>query len=145
MNVRATMSTMAGRISFSMALSSGEVQGRNDEVNGLDADEWNNDAPDAVDKKIAPQQRGGPNRTIAHAFQSERNEGDDDERVEDDSGEDCTLWCCQVHDVERLQLRIESEKHRGDDRKVLCHVVGDREGGQRTAGHQQLLGDFDHL
>ena len=42
-------------------------------------------------------------------------------------------------------MRIEGEEDRRDDGKILCDVVGDREGGERTARHQQLLSDFDHL
>jgi hypothetical protein len=30
-----------------------------------------------------------------------------------------------------------------DDRKVFRHVIGDREGGQSTSGHQELLTDLD--
>ena len=51
----------------------------------------------------------------------------------------------QVHDVERLQLRIEGDEHRRDDGEILRHVVGDRERGQRAARHQQLLADLDDL
>src|SRR5262249_4184028 len=36
-------------------------------------------------------------------------------------------------------------KHRGDDGKILCHVVGNRERGQGTPRHQKLLADLDHL
>ena len=43
-------------------LSSGEVQGRDDEVDGLDADERDDDAAEAVDQQVAPQQRAGADR-----------------------------------------------------------------------------------
>ena len=43
------------------------------------------------------------------------------------------------------ELRIEGDEHRRDDGEVFRHVVGDREGGQRAARHQQLLADLDDL
>ena len=52
---------------------------------------------------------------------------------------------CQLHDVQRLQRRIERDEHRRDDGEVLGHVVGDGEGGQRAAGDQHLLADLDDL
>ena len=36
-------------------------------------------------------------------------------------------------------------EHRGDDGEVFGDVVGDRERGQRAAGHQQLFADLDDL
>ena len=36
-------------------------------------------------------------------------------------------------------------EHRRNDGEVLRDVVGDGERGQRAAGHQKLLADFDHL
>ena len=87
----------------------------------------------------------GADRPIAHAFQRQRNERDDDQRVEDDRREDGALRRRQPHDVERLQLRVEGDEHRRDDGEVLRHVVGDRERGQRAARHQELLADLDDL
>jgi hypothetical protein len=51
----------------------------------------------------------------------------------------------QLHDVERLQLRIERREHRRDDGEIFRDVVGDRERRQRAARHQQLLADLDDL
>ena len=51
----------------------------------------------------------------------------------------------QLHHVERAELRIGRREGRRDDREVLGHVVGDAEGGQRAARHQQLLADLDDL
>ncbi|MNX89401.1 hypothetical protein D3C86_1214150 [compost metagenome] len=64
--------------------SSGETERRNSEVNGLDADEGNDDAAEAIDDQIARQQRAGANRTIFNALQRQGDQRDDDERVEDD-------------------------------------------------------------
>ena len=38
-----------------------------------------------------------------------------------------------------------ADEHRGDDREIFGDVVGDAEGGQRAAGHQELLADLDDL
>src|SRR5262249_39760771 len=103
MMVSATTNTIAGRISFNMASSSREVQGADHEIDRLDADERNDDAADAVKQQVAPQQRAGADRTITHAFERQRNQRDDDQRVEDDGGENRALRRRQVHDVERLQ------------------------------------------
>src|SRR5947209_14097891 len=62
----------------------GQVQGNNDEVDRLDADEGNGDTAKPIDQQVASQQRAGTNRTIGNAFQRERNQPDDDQRVEDD-------------------------------------------------------------
>ena len=58
---------------------------------------------------------------------------------------DGALRRLQAHDVEHAELRIERHEHRRDDREVFRDVVGDREGGQRAAGDQQLLADRDDL
>jgi hypothetical protein len=43
------------------------VQGGDQQVDRLDADERNDDAADAVEQQIAPQQRPGTDRAVAHA------------------------------------------------------------------------------
>src|SRR6478752_7956024 len=126
MAARATTKTIAGRISFNMtyppqAGASGQVQGSDNEVDRLDADERNDDAADAVDQQVASQQRTRADRPITDALERQRDERDDDQRVEDDGGEDRALRRRQVHDVERLQLWIERNEHRRDDGEVLRH------------------------
>ena len=101
--------------------------------------------PSAVDQQVAPQQRRRAHRPVAHAGQRQRDQRDDDQRIEDDGRQDGALRGGQMHDVERLQLRVEGQEHRRDDGEILGHVVGDAEGGQRAAGHQQLLADLDDL
>ena len=51
----------------------------------------------------------------------------------------------QVQDVELGQAGDHAREHGRDDGEVLRHVVGDREGGQRAAGDQQLLADLHDL
>src|SRR6266478_9264572 len=116
MRVSATMNTIAGRSSFSMtSVSSGEVEGADNQVDGLDADERNDDSADAVDEQIASHERGGTDRTIAHPFERQRNKRDNDQRVEDDGGENRALRRRQAHDVEHSQLRVEGHEHCRDD------------------------------
>ncbi|GCC46831.1 hypothetical protein chiPu_0030700, partial [Chiloscyllium punctatum] len=122
-----------------------QAQGGDDEVDRLDADERNDDATQAIDHQVAAEQRAGADRAILDALQRQRDQRDDDQRVEDDRRQDRALRAGQVHDVEHLELRVEREEHRRNDGKILRDVVGDRERGQRTAGHQELLADLDHL
>ncbi len=51
----------------------------------------------------------------------------------------------QVHDVERVEHGKDAGEHGRDDGEVLGDVVGDGEGGEGAAGHQQLLADGDDL
>src|SRR5262249_32109312 len=125
--------------------SSGKVQGRDREVDGLDADERNDDAAYAVDQQVTAQQRPGADRAVGDALQRQRDQRDDDQRVEDDGRQDGALRARQAHDVERLQLRIERHEHGRDDGEIFRHVVGDGEGGERAARHQELLADLDDL
>src|SRR5208282_2572739 len=64
-----------------------EANGAQDHIDCLDADEWNDGAAHTVDDEIAAQQFERTLRPILDAAQSERDECDDDERVEDDRGE----------------------------------------------------------
>src|SRR4051812_7896571 len=134
MMVSATTKTIAGRISFDISFllrpsTSSQVQGGDQKVDRLDADERNDDATQPIDQEIAPKQRTGTDRAITHAFERQRDERNDDERVEDDGGEDGALRRRQVHDVERLQLRVERDEHRRDDGEIFRYVVRDRERG----------------
>ncbi len=47
--------------------------------------------PTPIEDQVAPQDRGGPGRAVAHAAEGERDQRDDDERVEDHAGEDRRL------------------------------------------------------
>ena len=67
------------------------MQGRDDEVDGLDADEGDDDAAEAVDQQVAAQQRPGADRAVGDALQCQRDQRDDDQRVEDDRRQDGAL------------------------------------------------------
>src|SRR5271167_3254978 len=98
MTVSAITRTMAGRISRNMAnlpertnlqnenVCSDEMQGIDHEVDGLDPGERNDDAAEPVDQQVPLQQRPGADRAIGDPFERERNQRDDDQRVEDDRG-----------------------------------------------------------
>ena len=95
--------------------------------------------------QVALQQRFGGHGFVAHAAQCQRDERDDDERVEDDGRKDGRLRRLEVHDVERTEDGEGRGEHRGDDGEVLGDVVGDGEGGERAACHEKLLADLDDL
>ena len=50
-----------------------------------------------------------------------------------------------MHDIQNTQLRDGRHKHGGNNRKILCDIVCNGEGGKRAAGDEQLLADFHHL
>ena len=69
-----------------------EADGIDDDVDGLDADERHDHAADAVDQQVAAQQRA--RRLTAGSdtpLQRQRDERDDDQRVEDDRRQDGAL------------------------------------------------------
>src|SRR5580700_9867037 len=103
--------TTAGRSSRNMMSSSREMQGRNNEVDGLDAEKRNQDAADAVDQQIATQQWARPDGPVRDALQRQRNQSNDDQGVEDDRRQDGALRRLQMHDVQCLQLRVKGKKN----------------------------------
>jgi len=60
-------------------------QDEND-IDELDADEGDNEPADAVDDEIAAEDYSRRRRTVFHSSQRERNQSDDNERVEDHAG-----------------------------------------------------------
>src|SRR4051794_30696479 len=61
---------------------SGQVQSDNHEVDRLDTDEGNDDAAEPVDQKVAAEQCAGADRAVGDALQRQRDQPDDDKRVE---------------------------------------------------------------
>ena len=59
--------------------------------------------PSAVDEQVVAEQQRGADGAVLDAAQRERNEGDDDERVEDDRAQDRALRRREVHHVERVR------------------------------------------
>ena len=65
-----------------------EMERGDDEIDELDADERNDDAAEAIDEQVALQNGERAHRFVGHAAQRQRNQRDDDERVENDGAED---------------------------------------------------------
>src|SRR6202167_4379777 len=103
--VRTAVATRAVMNGFTEKTSREMERGDHD-VDSLDADEWNNHAAEAVNEKIAGQNCGRTDRTVRHAAQRQRNQRDDDQRVENNRRQDRALRRRQMHHVEPLQLRI---------------------------------------
>src|SRR6202011_32823 len=116
---KTSVSRIALTISFGMyfsIFSGGSQADRVDEqVDGLDSDEWGDDAADSVDEKVVAKQGGRTDRAVAHAAQGERDEDDDDDGVEDHGRQHGAVGAVQLHDVERVQLGQRYEEDRGDD------------------------------
>src|SRR6202050_2107773 len=121
------------------------VQRDEDQVDELDEDERDDDAAHAVDPHVPPQDGGRARGTELDAPQCQRDQRHDDERVEDDGREHGTLWAMQLHDVQRVELRVGGDEQGRATGEVLSHVVGDGEGGQRAPGDEQLLADLHHV
>src|ERR1700722_6530541 len=86
--VNSANNTNKGRSSRFMATSLDQPQCRERHVDRLDADERNDDASHAVDQQISAQERGGAERPVFHSLQSERDQQDDDQRVENHRRQD---------------------------------------------------------
>src|SRR5579872_7476017 len=114
----------------------------NQHVNQLDPEERNDDSAKAIQQQVVAQERGRAQRAVLHAPQRQRDQGHDDQRIENDRREYRRLGRPQMHDVQRIQHREGSRKHGRDDGEVLGHIVGNRKRGQRAARHQQLFADF---
>src|ERR1700733_6963435 len=97
--LKRTMRTSAGRRCWSMVEPEtlSEVKGGDDDIDRLDADEGQDQAAQAVDEKIAPEQRCGADRPISDALQRQGDQGDDDESVENDRGQDRRLRRREPH------------------------------------------------
>src|SRR6185437_6032766 len=103
MIVMTTIIMMAGRISFSIVLSSREADGGDNHVDRLDADERHDDAAETVDKKIASQDARRADRAVTDTFERQRDQSDNNERVEDDRRQNGGLRPREPHDVECLE------------------------------------------
>src|SRR6266498_4170345 len=87
MVVAIVMSTAVMRFffiqSFQARALSGKPSLRDQDVDDLDSDEGHDDATDAVDQKVIPQENGGGERPVLYAAQRQRNQDNDDQGVED--------------------------------------------------------------
>src|SRR3974390_627582 len=98
--VKTMVIRIAGFSSFNIWLSPlRKMQDSEQLVDEPDSGEGNQDAPQPVDQQIAPQQGSRRQRAILHSPQRQRDQGDDDQSVENDRGEDRALRGVQSHDV----------------------------------------------
>src|SRR2546430_5536163 len=56
----------------------GQMQHLQDQVDGFDADEWDDDTSDAVDQEVAAQERTCPDRAVFDPSQGQWDQRDDD-------------------------------------------------------------------
>jgi len=59
-----------------------QMQERYDDINQLDADERSNHSTHSINQQILPQQRGSPHRAVPDSSKGQRDESDNDQRVE---------------------------------------------------------------
>src|SRR5450432_843568 len=95
MPVRTVNTSIMARAGSSWRRMSGHSQCSDEQIDELDEDERGDDASDPVDHQVSPQHRRGLLSAELHTSQRERDQGDDDQRVEDDGGEDRRTWCVQ--------------------------------------------------
>src|ERR1017187_9142386 len=88
-----------------------QMQGNQEHIDGLDANEGHDDAADAVDQQVVAQQNIGRLGHVLDALEGQRNQGHNDDRVEDDRREDGRLGRVQVHNVEHSQHREDAGEH----------------------------------
>src|SRR5450432_4657330 len=107
MTMRTIVNAMAGQscLRSMIARPLDEVQGNEEEIDDLDAHERHDETAESVDQQVPAENHGRRRGAILDAAQRERNERDDDERVENHAREDRGLRRVQAHDVERLQRR----------------------------------------
>src|SRR5256886_13960122 len=88
--VRTTSETSAARRWLMSGLLY-QAQRDQDHVHELDPRERDDNSPHAVDPDMTAQDGRGAERAVAHALQRQRDQRDDDQRVEDDGGENGAL------------------------------------------------------
>src|SRR5260370_5308199 len=113
--------------------SSNNPKIRQQYVDKLDSDKRGNDSTHAIDQQVAAQQGRRTQWTIPHTAESERNQGDDDQSVENHRRENCRLRRAEMHYIQDAEQRKGSGQPRGDDGERIGHNLRDRESRQSTA------------
>src|ERR1700737_1492987 len=117
----------------------GHPDARDDHVNQLDANERNDDSAQAVDQQVVTQQRGGAHGAVLYACQSQRNQGDDDQGIENYGRQYRRARSLEVHDVERVEHRESPRKHRWNDSEILAHTFPNGKCGNAPPRLSKLL------
>src|ERR1700677_4847099 len=133
-------------------VSGSQVGGDQDDINQFDKHERHQNAAQPVNEHVVAQDDFRAERPVLDAFEGQRDQRHDDEGVEDDGAEDGALGRVQVHDVELVQRPpaargggVEEAEHGGKNGEIFRHIVGDAEGRQRAARHEELFADFHHF
>src|SRR5215472_7460952 len=99
MTVMTRIITIAGRICLMSVASSGQTDGGDEDVDQLDTDERYDDPADTIEQQVATQDRRRTNRPVGDTAQRQRDQRDNDQRVEDDCRQNSALWRLQPHHV----------------------------------------------
>src|SRR6266567_4794355 len=91
-------------------------------VDQLDTDERNNYSAHAVDPKIVTQQYRRAHRAVFNPSQCQRDQGNDDQSIEDHGGEYRRFRCLQVHNVQRVENWKSAREHSWNDGEIFRYV-----------------------
>src|SRR5712672_1286168 len=123
--------------------SGNEVAGDHDKIDYFNSDEGNDDSSEAPDQQIFAQKGVCSQRSVTDSLKGHRDKEWNNECVENNCRKDCGGRRVQLHDVNPLQPWQSAGEKRWNNRKIFRDVIGDREGRQCAAGHQELLADLD--
>ena len=107
----------------------GEMKCGDDEIDEFDPNEWNNDAAETVDEQVALEDGERAHRFVSDAAQRQRNQRDDDKRVENHGAQDRARRAVQMHDVERGDRGECRHQHGRDNGEIFGDIIGDAKGG----------------
>ena len=75
------------------------MSGDKQQINGLDSKEWGNESSEPIDEHIIGKDLNRSHGPVFYPGQSQRNQGNDDERIEDDGTQDGARGGMESHDV----------------------------------------------
>lgn len=116
---------------------------RQQHVDELDSYKGSNDPAETINYEIASKQRCRSHRPIPYASQSQRDQNDDNQRIENDRRQNCRLWGSQVHHVENIQLRKYPANIAGMIAKYLATSFATENVVSAPRVNQKLFADFD--
>src|SRR5215468_2098172 len=82
------MDARSSEIKFFIILN--ELQRGNDDIDDFDSNERNDDSAETINEQVALQNRQRPDGLIHHASESERNQGDNNQSIENHRTENGT-------------------------------------------------------
>ncbi len=121
-------------------------RGGDDDVDGFDTHhERNDNSAQAIDKQVALQNGQRADRLELHAAQGERNQRDDDQRVEDDGAEMALLGLCKRMIFSGAMAGKVTINMAGMIAKYLATSLAMLNVVNEPRVMSQLLADFDDL